>query len=185
MDDQQIVQLFLERSEQAIEAVNEKYGQLCRHIAAGIVAEKAEAEECVSDAYAALWDTIPPQKPTSLRAYVTNLLRNIAYNRRDYQTAAVRDSRLTVSLDELQEILPQEDKTERMLDSIVIRDVMNRFLHSISKKDRFLFLRRYYYLDTCREIARMTGMSESSVSTQLGRLRKKLKVELGKEGIHV
>ena len=90
-----------------------------------------------------------------------------------------------MSLEELQEILPQEDRTERILDSMVIRDVMNKFLYSLGKKDRFLFLRRYYYLDTCREIARMTGMSESGVSTQLGRLRRKLKQQLEKEGIFI
>jgi len=184
MDDRKIIALFLERSEQAIDEADRKYGKLCRHIALGIVATEADAEECTSDAFLALWNTIPPQQPNSLRAYVTKLLRNIAYNRRDQQTAEIRDSRLTVSLQELEGVLP-DDSDSMTLDSIVIRDTLNAFLRSLPKKDRFLFLRRYYYLDTCREIAPMVGMTESAVSTRLGRLRAKLRELLCKEGIYV
>lgn len=185
MDDKRIVGLFLERSEQAIEAVSRKYGKLCHHIARGIVASDDDAAECVNDAYLALWNTVPPERPESLRAYLTRLLRNIAYNRLDRQTADMRDSRLTVSLQELQTILPDGMSLDAMLDAAVIRDTLNTFLRSLSKQDRFLFLRRYYYLDTCRQIARMTGMSESRVSTRLSRLRSKLKELLRKEGIYV
>lgn len=184
MDDQRIVKLFLERSEQAVEAASKKYGKLCHHIARGIVETDADAAECVNDAYLALWNTIPPEKPVSLRAYLTRILRNIAYNRREHQTADRRDSRLEHSLEELAAVLPGSDP-ERMLESAMIRDILNRFLRSLPKQDRFVFLRRYYYLDTCREISRMTGMSESAVSTRLGRLRSKLKELLSKEGIYV
>ena len=158
MDDKRIIALFLERSEQAVEAVSQKYGKLCKHLAQGIVDSEADAMECVNDAYMALWNTIPPEHPASLRAYLTKILRNIACNRSD---------------------------PDRMLDSAIIREALNQFLRSQNKKDRFLFLRRYYYLDTCREIARMTGMSESAVSTRLGRLRSELKELLSKEGICV
>lgn len=185
MDDKRIVSLFLERSEQAIEAVSRKYGKLCHHIARGIVDSDADAAECVNDAYLALWNTVPPERPASLRAYLTRLLRNIAYDRLDRQTAEKRGSRLTVSLQELQDILPDGMSAESMLDGAVIRDTLNAFLRSLSKQDRFLFLRRYYYLDTCRQIAKMTGMSESRVSTRLGRLRSELKTLLNKEGITV
>ena len=80
VDDKRIVGLFLERSERAIEAASRKYGKLCLHIAKGIVESDADAAECVSDAYMALWNTIPPEQPASLRAYLTRLLRNIAYD---------------------------------------------------------------------------------------------------------
>lgn len=185
MNDQRIVQLFLERSEQAVEATSKKYGKLCRHIARGIVESDADAAECVNDAYLALWNTIPPEKPASLRAYLTKILRNIAYSRRDYQTANRRDNRLDLSLHELEEVLPGGVEPEKMLQSAMIRDVMNDFLHALPKKDRFIFLRRYYYLDTCRDIARMTGMTESAVSGRLGWLRSKLKALLEKKGVYV
>lgn len=185
MDDKRIVKLFLERSEQAVEAATKKYGKLCHHLARGIVETDADAAECVNDAFLALWNTIPPEEPRSLRAYLTRLLRNIAYDRRDRQTADKRDSRLELTLQELEEVLPGGTDPEQMLESALIRDVMNGFLRSLPKKDRFVFLRRYYYLDTCREIAKMTGMSESAVSSRLGRLRSKLKELLSKEGIYV
>lgn len=185
MNDKRIVALFLERSEQAVEEVSRKYGKLCQHLARGIVASEEDVMECVHDAYMALWNTIPPERPGSLRAYLTRILRNIAYDRRDRQNAALRDSRLEISLQELEGVLPDGSDPDRMLSSVIIRQTLNQFLRSLSKKDRFLFLRRYYYLDTCREIGRMTGMSESAVSTRLGRLRSELKRLLSMEGIYV
>ena len=183
MDDHEIIGLFHARSERAIDATSEKYGKLCLQIALGIVATEADAAECVNDAYLALWNNIPPEKPASLRAYVTRLVRNISYDRRDRQIADRRDSRLDVSLQELIGMLPESRGPEEALDSALIRDALNQFLRSLHKKDQFLFLRRYYYLNTCREIAGMTGMNESTVSTKLGRLRQKLKAILIKEGI--
>ena len=185
MDDKRIVTLFLERSEQAIEAVDRKYGKLCHHIARGIVDSQEAAVECINDAYMALWNTIPPERPLSLRAYLTRLLRNISYDRRDYDTAQQRDSRLTQSLQELETVLPAAADPAQQLDAVVIREVMNRFVRSLKKQDRYLFLRRYYYLDTCREIGRKTGLSESAVSTRLGRMRQELREILMKEGIYV
>ena len=184
MDDKEIVGLFLERSEQAIDAVTEQYGKLCHQIARNILPSEHDAEECVCDAYLALWNTIPPENPKSLRAYLTRVLRNIAYDRRDNQTAARRDDRLQLCLDELADCLPGSTM-EDALDRCVIRDAINAFLRSLPKNDRFLFLRRYYYLDSCRQIARYTGMTESAVSTRLGRLRQQLKELLSKEGIYV
>lgn len=185
MDDKQIVALLLERSEQALGEVSQKYGDLCHHIAKGIVMTDADAAECVNDAYLALWNTVPPQKPASLRAYLTKLLRSIAYDRSDRQNAAKRNSRLDIALDELADVLPNGAGPEQTLDAMVIRDTLNAYLRTLSKEDRFLFLRRYYYLDTCRRIGRMTGMSESAVSTRLARMRQKLKQLLNKEGIIV
>ena len=184
MDDKEIVGLFLERSEQAIDAVSETYGRLCRQIARNILPSDHDAEECVSDAYLALWNTIPPENPKSLRAYLTRVLRNIAYDRRDKQTAQRRDDRLTLCLQELESCLPA-GSMESVLDSCVIRDTVNGFLQGLTKNDRFLFLRRYYYLDSCRQIAKYAGMTESAVSTRLGRLRQQLKELLNKEGIYV
>lgn len=185
MDDRRIIGLFLERSEQAIDALSEKYGDLCHHIARNIAGNAEDADECVNDAYLALWDSIPPERPRYLRAYLTRVLRNIAYDRVDSRTAQMRDARLQVCLDELAECLPTPQAADAALERILIRQVMNDFLGTLSKKDRFLFLRRYYCMDSCRQIGKMAGMTESAVSTRLARLRAKLKVSLEKEGIFV
>ncbi len=184
MDDRQIIGLFFERSEQAIDTVNDKYGKLCRRLAGNMLSTLQDAEECVSDAYLALWNTIPPEQPKSLRAYLTRILRNIAYDHRDKQTAARRDDRLQVSLEELAGCLP-DHASENCLDSLVIRDALNRFLQAQSKENRYLFLRRYYYLDSCRQIAKAAGMPESTVSTRLARMRQELRELLLEEGIYV
>lgn len=184
MDDREILSLFLERSEQAIDALAEKYGQICQRIAVNILESSHDAAECVNDTYLKLWNSIPPEEPKSLRSYLTRVLRNLAYDRRDKRTAQMRDDRLQVCLDELAGCLPGSTMDEA-LDSCVIRDTINAFLRELPKKDRFIFLRRYYYLDSCRQIAKYTGMTESAVSTRLGRLRGELKKMLNKEGIYV
>lgn len=185
MDDRKILALFHARSEQAIDSLAAKYGKLCQHIAHRILDSSHDAEECVNDAYLALWNTIPPENPKSLRAYLTRVVRNIAYDRRDYQTAQMRDSRVTVCLAELQDCLPDSMTIDAALDAALIRDTLNAFLRALSKEDRFIFLRRYYFLDTCRQISKYTGMAESAVSTRLGRLRGRLKELLKEEGIYV
>ena len=185
MDDRRIIGLFLERSEQAIDALSKKYGDLCHHIARNIVGSEQDADECVSDAYLALWNSIPPEKPRHLRAYLTRVLRNIAYDRADRRTAQMRDTRLQVCLEELAECLPAPAEDEAVLDSLIIRQVMDDFLRTLSKTDRFLFIRRYYCMDSCRQIGKLAGMRESAVSTRLARLRAKLKENLEKEGIFV
>ena len=185
MDDRRIIGLFLERSEQAIDALSKKYGNLCHHIARNIVGNDQDADECVSDAYLALWDRIPPEKPQFLRAYLTRVLRNIAYDRADRRTAQMRDDRLQVCMDELAECLPAPVEDEAALDSLIIRQVMDDFLRALGKTDRFLFIRRYYCMDSCRQISKLAGMRESAVSTRLARLRVKLKENLEKEGIFV
>ena len=185
MDDRRIIGLFLERSEQAIDALSTKYGDLCHHIARNIVGNDQDADECVSDAYLAVWDSIPPEKPQFLRAYVTKVLRNIAYDRLDRRTAQMRDPRLEVCLEELAECLPGDQTEQAMLDSILIRQILDDFLRTLGKTDRFLFIRRYYCMDSCRQIGKLAGMQESAVSTRLARLRVKLKESLEKEGITV
>ena len=184
MEDKRIVSLFLERSEQAISRLAQKYGKLCRHVAGNILGSADDAEECVNDAYLALWNTIPPEKPQFLRAYLLKVLRNIAYDRLDRRNATMR-SGMKVCLHELEECLPGSMDADQLLHTAVIRDTLNEFLYSLPERDRFIFIRRYYCMDTCVEISRQLSMSPSAVSTRLGRLRQELKDCLEKEGIYV
>lgn len=185
MDDRRIVGLFLERSEQAIEKLREKYGVLCRQVAGNILGSAEDAEECVSDAYLALWNSIPPEKPRYLRAYLLKVLRNIAYDRLDRRNAVMRGNAMRVCLHELEECIPGGFDMEAALDGAIIRDTLNDYLYSLPKKDRYLFIRRYYCMDSCRQIAKQAGMTPSAVSTRLGRLRQGLKECLEQEGIYV
>ena len=114
MEDKRIVSLFLERSEQAISRLAQKYGKLCRHVAGNILGSADDAEECVNDAYLALWNTIPPEKPQFLRAYLLKVLRNIAYDRLDRRNATMR-SGMKVCLHELEECLPGSMDADQLL----------------------------------------------------------------------
>lgn len=183
MDDRHITALFEARSEQAITKLSEKYGKLCLKVAINILSSREDAMECVNDAYLALWNQIPPEKPVFLRAYLLKILRNIAYDRLDQRTAAKRDDAVTVCLHELEDCLPQCGDPDAMLESKLIRSVLNTYLYSLKERDRSIFIRRYFCMESCRQIGKDLFMTESAVSTRLARLRQKLKQKLTEEGI--
>lgn len=185
MDDRHITALFEARSEQAISKLADKYGKLCMRIATNILDSREDAMECVNDAYLALWNHIPPEKPIFLRAYLLKVVRNIAYDRLDRRSAAKRDDAVSVCLHELEDCLPAGDDLDAILESKLIRSVLNAYLYSLNERDRRLFIRRYFLMESCRTIGKDTGMSESAVSTRLARLRQKLKQKLTEEGIAI
>lgn len=185
MNDQEILTLFHERSEQAVSALSQKYGKVCQHMAGNFLDSASDAEECVNDAYLVVWNTVPPEQPESLLAYLLGILRNLCHRRLARETAGKRDDRLDVSLDELVQCLPAGPAPQQTLDSLVIRDTLNAFLWSLPRFDRTIFLRRYYFQDSCRQIAKATGRTESAISTRLNRLKQRLKERLIKEGISV
>ncbi|MBQ3070044.1 MAG: sigma-70 family RNA polymerase sigma factor [Clostridia bacterium] len=184
MDDKGIVELFAARSESGIEKLNETYGAYCTALALRIVGDFAEAEECVNDAYLRVWETIPPEKPQSLKAYVARIVRNMAINRYKSRHAKKRGGGLTeIVLSELQDCLPSRESPDALTEDIVIRDVLNSFLSSLPKRDREMFMRRYWHMQEIGDIASAVRMTENHVYVQLLRLRRKLKRKLDEEGI--
>ncbi len=183
MDDRRIIALFEARSEQAISKLSDKYGRLCLQVAQNILSSREDAMECVNDAYMALWNQIPPEKPIFLRAYLLKIVRNIAYDRLDQRQAAKRDDAVTVCLHELEDCLPADDDLDAILESKLIRQILNDYLYSLKERDRSLFIRRYFLMESCRAIGKDLGMTQSAVSTRLARLRHMLKQKLTEEGI--
>lgn len=185
MDDKKLVELFLGRSEKALAETTNKYGAYCRYIAGNILTDEQDREECVQDALTAAWNSIPPQKPSSLKAYLARLTRNIAINCIARQRAQKRggDAR-QIALDELRECaLP--DTPETQLDAKLLKELIDRFLRTLSKKQRTVFLKRYWLLCSTETIARECAMSVSAVNTMLSRTRKQLKSYLIEEGFDV
>lgn len=185
MEDAKIITLFQNRSEEAIEALKVKYGRRAMAAAINILGNTQDAEEAVSDAVHALWEQIPPEKPAYLWAYFSRILRNICCDRLDHSTAAKRDQRCQVCLEELAECLASPDLPENILESKQITEVINRFLDTLDRSSRIIFVRRYYYFDSCAEIAKQAGMTRGAVNTRLHRLRTQLRDILEKEGIFV
>lgn len=182
MDDRRIIELFFARSEQAVQTLSEKYGKLCRTVARGILADPRDAEECENDTWMRVWNSIPPDCPEHLGAYVGRIARNLAINRLKFDSRKKRGGELESIHAELHDCVPDAHNVEAAADDTVLLCI-RRFLEYQNPRDRALFLRRYFYLESVQELAAPFGMTASAVSTCLGRMRAKLKLELEKEGI--
>lgn len=184
MEDQTIIELFFARSEDAIRMSETAYGAYCHTIARSILGNDEDAKEVVSDAYLGAWESIPPTKPNSLKAYLGKLTRNAAIHRLEKERAEKRGGgEVPLLLSELEECVAAEDSTEGSLEASLLTDALNRFLERIGKEKRILFLRRYWYNQSVAEIALGMGISEAKVKTTLHRIRTELKLFLIKEGI--
>ncbi len=183
MEDKAIVSLFWERSEQALCALELRYGALLQNIAANILGDMHDAQECVNDTYLALWNTIPPRKPEPLCAYICRVVRNIALARRRNDHAQKRDSRMDISLDELAACL-DAPSMEQTLDARELGRTIDAFLAGIARDNRIIFLRRYWFGDDIGQIASVLGLSRNAVSIRLSRTREQLKQHLIREGYY-
>ncbi len=182
MDDKELLALFAARSERAIAETEQKYGGLCRKLAQRILESYEDAEECVNDALLNAWNTIPPEQPDSLAAYLNVLTRNLALNRLKAQNRFKRSGgQIPAVLDELEECIPAAESVEAEYDRRSFLAALERFLDTLPHDARVIFVRRYWYMNSCREIADAYRMSESKVRVSLMRTRRKLKAFLEKE----
>lgn len=184
MKDEMIVKLYLERSEQAIRETAEKYESLCMTIAGRILGDYEDARECVNETWLRAWNSIPPQVPRALPAFLGSIARNLAISRYRKNSAGKRGSlRVEISLEELSECADGKEPVEETAERALLQEALNRFLGSLRAEERIIFVRRYYYMETVKEIAAGTGKKESYVKTSLYRSREKLKEYFKKEGL--
>ena len=186
MDDNKIIALFFERSEQAIEALSEKYGVLCSQIAWNILNDRQDAEECVNDTWLHAWNSIPPSRPSILKAYLGRITRNLSLDRWKRNSAQKRGgSQVELMLEELGDCIPSADSVQIEVETKVIAEIISTFLKEQPEMSRWLFVQRYWYGDSMAELSKKSKMTESYVKTQLFRLRQKLKDRLEKEGVQL
>ncbi len=184
MDDSKIIELYMDRSEQAISETSKKYGRYCHYIAYSILQNDADSEECVNDTYLRAWNSIPPKHPNRLQTFLGKITRNLSLNKWEKLSAEKRgDGQPLLILDELTECIPADEDTAQTVENMVIRDVLNRFLDDLPTETRKIFVRRYWYMSSVKEIAEEYGLSQSKVTVTLFRTRGKLKTVLEKEGI--
>ena len=183
MDDSKIIELFFERSEQAIIELSKKYGSVFKKLALNILNNEHDAEECLSDAYLGVWNNIPPHKPEHLSGYVCRIVRNTAIKKYHSNTAKKRNCEYDVALDELEDCLSSPISVEDEVDAHELARIIDGFLETLDPSDRIMFVRRYYHSDTTGEIAHIFGTSEHNVSVRLFRVRNKLKKHLIKKGV--
>lgn len=183
MDDEKIVELFLNKDESAITQTAEKYGVRLRSIAQRITADLSVAEECENDTYLEAWNRIPPNEPrTYLIAFLSRIIRNISINRCIERNRLKRSAYITELSDEMEQCIPSPNDVESCLDDIEIGRIISIFLHKLPKEKRMIFMHRYYYIDSVSSIAKRFGYSESKIKTMLFRMRNDLRTYLIKEG---
>lgn len=181
MEDRQIIDALWARAEAAIDALSRKYGRRLHSIAMNILGNRQDAEEAVSDTYLALWDAIPPARPDPLSAFIYKVGKNTALKHLRRRSAQMRNSSYDLALEELAGILPA-GTAEDALDARELGQAINRFLDTLEPDSRDLFMRRYWFGDSIRELSRSTGIRENLLSVRLHRIRAKLKHYLYKEG---
>ena len=183
LQEQQMIEKLFARSEDVFTDMEATYGNLCSRIIRQILnQDKEDTRECMNDVYLGVWNTIPPQRPQSLQAYICKIARNVALKRLEYHTSQKRHG-VTVSIqDELDACLPP---AKNEYDELELAEIMNQFLETLDRESRILFVRRYWYADSAEELAKNFGYSKNHISVKLGRIRKKLKKYLEKEGIYV
>ena len=186
MDDNAIIDLYFARDQEAVEATSREYGAYCTAIAVKILDDRGAAEECVNDTWLKCWQSIPPQRPKSLKSFAGRIARNLALSALRAESAQKRGGgQVQLALDELSEVVSGGDTPEGALDRKAFRAALDGFLAGLPERNRNLFLRRYWYLDSVEALAKRYAMSKTQVTTTLHRLRQKLRVHLEQEGFEL
>lgn len=181
MEDEKIVALYWERNEHAILETDRKYGSYCYAIAYNVLHSHEDSEECVNDTWNGAWNAMPPEKPTRLQGFLARITRNIAIDRYRYDSAQKRSAEVECAIDEYWECIPNKDAS--MEDEFVLKQAINGFLATLDLRTRVIFMRRYWYSMSVKEIANGMRLSEGHVSVILHRTRSKFKDYLTKKGV--
>lgn len=184
MDDLSIVELYFARNEIAIEETDKKYGKLCFSVAKNILLSIEDSEECVNDTYLSVWNTIPPTRPRSFRAFICQIVRFLSLKKLEFNHALKRSQNITVSFSELEDILPS-NAFSADLDCADIGKIISEFLRQENEDIRNVFIRKYFFFDSISDIAIKYSFSESKVKSMLYHSRNRLRVFLKEEGITV
>ena len=183
MDDKVIVDLYLNRSDRAVDETALKYGHVMYSISYNILKNDQDAEECVNDAYLGVWKSIPPSVPGSLGAFVCRIARNKALDRYRAKTADKRRAEGMVSLEEIADCLPSDSSLSDELENEGLTELLNEWLAGESKTNRYLFIRRYWYMDAPEDISKRSGLSVSAIYSRIDRMKKRLYAFLRSRGV--
>lgn len=175
MMDEKIIELFFNRSEKAINELDKKYGKVFYKISNNILNDRLDAEECVSDSYLGTWNAIPPAHPNPLLTFVCKIVRNISVKRYYAKTAMKRNSIYDVAMSEVTNYIISPDSVEEEVDAKELARIIESFLDTLTKENRVIFIRRYWFSDSYGEIAKRVGISEKNVSVRLTRIRKQMR----------
>lgn len=180
MDDVKIIEALFERDECALVELEQRYGRIYRTAVRNVLRDPRDVEECINDTLLAVWNTIPPKRPSSLLAFVSRIARAKAIDKLRYNTREKRDESMSLLLEELEECVADNEEREDEC-----AEILNEFLDGLSIRPRVIFLRRYFYFESVQSIAKRFDMTENAVSVSLFRTREGLRKALIKKGIKI
>ena len=183
MEDSAIIDLYWARDQAAVTETDRKYGPLCRSLSLRITGSREDAEECVNDTWHRAWDTMPPQRPASLGAYLLRIVRNLSIDRWRARRAEKRGCGLESLVLELEDCVPAAPSAEAAWEAKETAAAIDRWLDGLDRGDRVLFVRRYWYGDRVEELAARLGKSPNTTAQRLRRLRAGLRRALEREGV--
>ena len=183
MEDSAIIDLYWARDQAAVTETDRKYGPLCRSLSLRITGSREDAEECVNDTWHRAWDTMPPQRPESLGAYLLRIVRNLSIDRWRARRAEKRGCGLESLVLELEDCVPAAPSAEAAWEARETAAAIDRWLDGLDRADRVLFVRRYWYGDRVDELAARLGKSPNTTAQRLRRLRAGLRRALEREGV--
>lgn len=183
MEDEQIVELYWRRDQNAVVESQRKYHPYLSKIAYNILQDVEDSQEVVNDTYFKAWQSMPPQRPSKLSIYLGRLTRHGAIDRYRHHASQKRQGdTYALCLEELEECCGTQQDPQQMLDEELLAQVINRFLETLKPQTRVMFLGRYYFLDSIKEVAQYCGVTESKAKSTLFRVRKALREYLKREG---
>ncbi len=185
MEDEKIVELFFARSEQGIQELNNKYGKICHKLSYNILNNRQDAEECVNDAYLGAWNAIPPTMPNPLQSYICKIVRNISLKLYYRKEAAKRSSTYTIAMEEIEACIADPNTVEAEIEVSELARIIESFLDTLTVENRVIFMRRYWFSDSCKDIAEFVGLTEKNISVRLTRIRQKMKEYLAEREVFV
>ncbi len=184
--DEQIIELYWQRNETAIQKTDVKYGNMLFHIAYGILYDRLDCEECKNDTYLGVWNTIPPTRPTSFSAFISRIMRNIAIDKYKEKTSQKRiPSDLTVSMEELHEFLRDNNTPEAEYAAKELGLLISNYVRGLSDREQYIFIERYFLVSTIESIAKDLGVSPSTVHREIEKIKQGLKNYLEMNGVYV
>ncbi|RUS46526.1 RNA polymerase sigma factor [Cohnella sp. AR92] len=183
MEDTRIIDMYWSRNEAAIRESSTKYGRMLKRISFNILSNDGDSEECVNDTYGKAWDSMPPQKPNSLAAYLGRIARNLSINRWHANHARKRGCGADALISELSDCIPSPLSTEEETEARALSETISRWLNSLPQDDRVLFLRRYWFGDSLNSLAAECATTPNKLAGRIYRLRHKLRSALEKEGV--
>lgn len=183
MDDATIISLYQQRNQTAITETHKKYGAFCHRIALNILSLREDAEECVIDSYHITWNRIPPALPQSLKSFLGKIVRDLSISRYRKNRAQKRFSGMELLLSELEDCIPVADPLARKIEQDHLAQFISDWLDGLSAEERTLFIRRYWFGEELKTLAKATGQTPNRLAQRMLKLRRSLKAALEQEGV--